>query len=560
MNPVELGVGALRPSIFLTALVAATYATPLLHVVLMPLRLRSLPAVKACKMSGSVEIFLAPIRDTVGLLVLALTASWQIVDMAASKSLPPLFVAVTCAALIASSLYHRFVKTKSLVSLCEFMAKNPTIHPQEFFDYLFCCGGFLSIKLPKSARRLIDPENIDFKKGSEPSKIGMVQKLKGVWTTMMISSLTSLVKKKLGCAVLLNMSGAFASVWASRMAQLINAEVKVEGLNEAGLAPARRIYAFTHKSFFDFIFAPLVPISVSLRENSGALKPVPSFLLAANHFKRNFIFSRVFGIGRAAQNLGMIFVERNGRQSCARDAAILGARKLAEEGLDVALFPQGTRARPYCGLKGIPSDAGYYTVGSSARVGEDGKHLKRGISYIACETALMLGEKSPWRIEIVPVAIQGTANICPRKSSVIHRDVSVRLCVGEPIEIEAQNCAPLFDSSMPSESSKYAFAEILVRRIDAALTAASKVHAELERRFFRDVRGLCDAHEFDEIAIAMKSWRGDDTLVHAVLDVIYSCPQKEQRKLAGELIFLLQNFAERDEIVAFKKKAAALLV
>jgi hypothetical protein len=117
----------------------------------------------------------------------------------------------------------------------------------------------------------------------------------------------------------------------------------------------------------------------------------------------------------------------------------------------------------------------------------------------------------------------------------------------------------LFSGVLSSEKSKEAFACTVINRVDDALKSASKIHAELERRFFRDVRSLCDPLKFDEVAVAMKSWRGDDYLVHSIIDIIYTCKTDEQRKLAGKLIYMLLNFAERSEILEFRKTAAKLL-
>lgn len=559
MNSHDLGLLLWNPSLPVIIIVAITYATPVVHILLKPFKLRSTFAIKTCKLSGISEIIIAPIRDSVGLFILSLAAASNLINLANAKNVSSLIIAIICMALIAASFVHRFIRTRSLLALCEFAGGNPEMHPQDFFDYIFCCYGFLQIKLPQKAARTIDLANIDFRTEKESSPLKRTEKILGAWTTMRMTSLVTLVRKRLGFEALRNISPALTCIWASRTAQIIESSLTIEGLAAHGLHPCKRIYIFTHKSFFDFIFAPLVPISLALREKNCP-RTLPSFIVAAGHFRRNPIFTYVFGIGKAARNLNMLFVERTGKKKTARDATINAARMIVDEGQDIALFPQGARALPYYPLNGgLRSDAGYYTVGSKERIGAYGKQLKSGLGFICAEAIRMLGENSKWRIEIIPVAISGTANACPRDSMKIFKNVSLKLTLGEPIELIPENSSALFSSATSSEKSKEDFARTIIKRADTALKSAAKIHAELERRFFRDVRSLCDALKFDEVAVAMKSWRGDDYLVHSIIDIIYTCPTKEQRPLVGKLIYMLLNFAERNEILEFKKTAAKLL-
>jgi hypothetical protein len=92
-----------------------------------------------------------------------------------------------------------------------------------------------------------------------------------------------------------------------------------------------------------------------------------------------------------------------------------------------------------------------------------------------------------------------------------------------------------------------------------ALKTLLRVHAMLERRFFEDLRGILSALELEEISLAVKPWRGNDFLLHAILDAIYACPIAARRALLHELARLLINFAPREDLLAFKGRVANTL-
>jgi hypothetical protein len=98
--------------------------------------------------------------------------------------------------------------------------------------------------------------------------------------------------------------------------------------------------------------------------------------------------------------------------------------------------------------------------------------------------------------------------------------------------------------------------EKLHRQIDNNLKAVWGVHANLERRFFKDMRRIASSPEIEEMSIALKPWRNDDYLVHAILDCIYTCPAALRWELLGKLIYLIRNFASREELLEFKGEVA----
>ncbi|MBT3180922.1 MAG: 1-acyl-sn-glycerol-3-phosphate acyltransferase, partial [Deltaproteobacteria bacterium] len=352
---------------------------------------------------------------------------------------------------------------------------------------------------------------------------------------------------------------SIATIWATRILQLIEGKLCIEGLEKLHGKNSHTIFLFTHKSFLDFLIASLVPIITAMRSNSK--RRVPLFLLAMDHFKKNFILYRVIGIGKIAEALGMIFVNRSDSGNKDRATAVIesATKKLIYEDVDLAIFPQGTRVYPYPPQTDEPYEAGYYTVGSKDRLCSDGGHLKKGASFIATDVALSLassGDSKP--LKIVPVAIGGTAKACPRGKMRINSGIELRLTIGDPILLTASSVEDITKSDSDKfESDRIEFATKLHNRIDSSLKDASKIHSELERRFFKDTHDMLDPLQMDEVALAMKTWRGDDYLVHAILDCIYTCPKKIWRQLLGELTHNMLNFTDRNGLLDFKGKVAS---
>ena len=290
----------------------------------------------------------------------------------------------------------------------------------------------------------------------------------------------------------------------------------------------------------------------------------PSFLLAKDHFRDNPLYYRILGIGKAAAALGMIFVERGEGGSAGRARRVVweAAEKLVGEGMELGIYPQGTRAASCVGAEGKRLDSAYYTVGSPERIKRDGAHLKKGAAFIATESAMEIAAAgAEEELKIVPVAIRGTGIACPRGSRRVMAGVPLRLVVGEPISLSRDAVAGLKspeqdEPSCEAEERYFEFAHHLHHRIDTALKTAAQVHGTLERRFFEDIRDMLGAHELEEISLALKPWRGEDCLLHAVLDAVYACPPTEWRRLLGELTHLMLGFAPREEILAFKGRVA----
>ncbi len=552
--------------LWMLPVLGALYLVPILRVVGYPLQYGGRIFMRINRLFGRWEHLVMLPRDTIITCYLVGGIIWHAFVPATSMSeLMHAATALVAALLIGVGAMQSAFRRRGHVELLKFVGRNPSIHPQEFYDYLLCASGIIRHVLPDRPSRTIDHMNMDFLNGRQRSWISVIAKLNGLWSTAWIARLLVTARNCTSDEELSAAGRALAFTWAARIAQLAKARVTVEGLEKLIPGRAAEIYLFTHMSFIDFALAPIAfARSHGLEEEEEECHRVPIFLLAKDHFRDNPLYYQILGIGKAAEVLDMIFVQRNKNSGLgrAKEIARQASKKLVEGCEGLAIFPQGTRAAPYVDRNGRRLDSGYYTVGSRERIKRDGAHLKKGAAHIATETALALAAQgSDMEVRLVPVAISGTGIACPRGTSNVLANVHMSLCIGETIVIHPSGLEGISspEGSMPTnkqEDAYFDFVRKLHHRIDVSLKTAAHVHANLERRFFEDIRDMLGAIQQEEIAVAIKPWRGDDYLFYAILDAIYACPPAKWRALHGELIHLLLNFAPRSELLAFKARIA----
>lgn len=536
--------------------VAVLYVVPLLRLVSFPISLGHPLFMFFNKRLGLFEHAVSWFRDTVIVAYLFLFGLWQLSFGVDTAHRGKIIAGVSALALVALSAANRIWKRNARRRLIDFIRRYPLIHPKEFFDHLLCSSGGIRHALPRQPHRLIDPRHLDFRsKGNRWLPFGNI--VSGIWSTMWCAKLSLLALNWKGREFLREVASALSVIWGTRMAQSARAEVIVENAERLNELHGFNIYIFNHGSFLDFAMAPVAMAarnfpSPPAGEGRGEGNCLPRFLVAKDHFLDNPVFHRILGIGRVAEEMGMVFVERKEKEAAARLVVEEAAVKLVREGIDFAIFPQGTRAVPKIAANGERLDAGYYAVGRPARMKRDGDHIKKGAAHIAtCAAIILAEEKIDAGLNVVPIAIKGTSVVAPRGSVRIKSNVTVRLKIGEPIVIYPAEVKGIEDNSGQAYMD---FVRRLHERIDHELKSVVGVHADLERRFFEDMRMVAGPFDIEEMAIAMKPWRGDDYLVHAILDCIYACRPNDWYSLLGRLMYLIRSDASRDKLLAFKSE------
>lgn len=536
--------------------IGALYLIPLLRLITFPINNAHPVAMFFNRRLGQYEHTVAWFRDTFVVAYLFLAALWHIFIGADIGQWEHIVLGIVCFGFIMLSMANYYWKRNGRRRILDFMCCNPTVHPKEFIDHYLCMAGGVRHILPQKTSNTIDPSHLDFR-SPRRQRIGISKLFSGMWRIITLARLTSLALNWKGKEYFMDVSSSAMLILSSLVAQVAYAEIIVEGVEYLADLDGFNIYLFNHLSFLDFMIAPLA-LGVKSKCVESKVNTMPRFLLAKSHFLDNPILYRVLQMGRFCKEAGMVFVERREKESAAKAAAQDAAEKLVRDGIDFAIYPQGTRARGRVGPNGERIDGGYYAVGTLARLKRDGDHLKKGAAHIATEAALLLKEKGiEANINLIPVALKGTGIVAPKGSMRIKPNVTIRMRVGEPIIVKKEDIEEIENSESPTYTD---FARNLHHRIDVALKSTLAIHGELERRFFEDMRTLVEPLDIEEMSIAMKQWRQDDYLVHAILDCIYTCKPKYWRSLLGGLIYLIKNDAARDELLAFKGEVAEKLV
>ncbi len=550
-----------QPRIEIFIATAVFFIIPFVRILTYSITFHGWFAVYANFASGIFEEFTAPLRGIFGIPYLALGIVWLIILSYSTAENAYAIEAAVFAVLIAAHFIFSKIKKIEKIACAVYLEDNPEIDPDLFYKLLLSSQGLFRVRVSGKPIKAVNLCAPDFSSSRPMKRLPISAYIVGAWSMMKLARLTALLSRELDREEVDKIAPSISSVFATRILKLIRGRLSFEGIDGIQKDSCPNIFLFTHKSFLDFVVAPILPLAMAVKNNSE--RKLPLFLMAEDHFKRNPLFHSIFGIGMAAEALGMIFVKRGKRGGREEAMAIskIASERIIRDGSDLAIFPQGTRALPYASTQMTQFDAGYYTVGPKARMKKYGAHLKKGAAFITVEALLEAAksEKS-FHVRLIPIAISGTALACPKGRSAIRPNISIKLSAGTPIVRTTASVDEMKHlSGQELQSKKEHCAAIIMEMIDSELKGASKVHAELERRFTRDISEMLDSLGFDEIALAMKSWRGEDYLVHSILDCIYTCKHKLWRQLTGELVHHMQNFSERDELQKFKEKVVDLI-
>ncbi|MBU4485259.1 1-acyl-sn-glycerol-3-phosphate acyltransferase, partial [bacterium] len=432
-------------------------------------------------------------------------------------------------------------------------------NPRVFFRYYHLVFSPFVIPLPKSVLA-IDPINIQFKTG-RVHKRTIKPIIPGFFSTLLLVRLLTKAQRWKGTKYARRLGDKLLEVWGLQIAQLANLNIQTKGIEKLNKLDGKNIVLFNHKSYMDFAIGHLPFFAVSLKDNREFRL---RFLAAKDHFIDNFFFKRILGIGKAAEMMGAIFVDRKrkkeGKAKLAIDEAV---KKLISEDIDIAIYPQGTRSWKHTGVRGERLDAGYYAVGNVDRLKKEGDHLKKGAAYLATIAAMKMAELGECKINLIPVGIEGIAIVCPKHAIKIQTETSINIVIGDPIVVQSKDVKNIKQDSnrwpgKTKENSKYhQFVDKLHKKIDDSFREILKVHARLERRFFMDIQQFMSLHDQEDVHFAMKQWhKTGDNLIYVILDYIYACSPKHWRGFMGELAHSLMENAKRSEYENLRNKIA----
>lgn len=520
----------------LLTLLFSIYAIPISRLALF-----FIPAIDSCSLRkinsliGRLEWLIRPWRDSIVLLGLLFLTARGIYD---GILFPTVYYGVSTAVSIFSILRFKFFVRK----MAEFAKNNRFVHPKEFFECYYSGFGIFPTKLPKEAKNIINPLNCSFKKGRSSKRLW--PSVAGVFNTASLGKIITSAFNWRGAEYARRVAQNIFIIWGARSAYLGNLSVKTEGIERLGNLKGKFIFAFNHKSYLDFALGTFaIPGMFNFR-----------YLAARDHFLDNrFLY---FIMGRAMQVIGTIFVDRKNKESSPKSAAISAAEKLANFDLDIVMFPQGTRAYGNINAEGARLDSGYYTSGTKERLKETGGHIKKGAAHIAVDTAILLKKIEQSIVHIIPVGLVGTGLAAPRKSLTVQTNTEITVKIGQPITIKGTDVGLIERNTFEYKT----FVDDIHKHIDDSLKNLLEIHSLLEKRFFKDIRSLLPAADYEHVAVAMKAWRGKDYLIYTILDCIYAAHPKNWPSLLREISNLLISDAPVGTLLHFRERAVDIMV
>ena len=371
-------VFSLRTEVIVAA--AILFSIPILQVITYPFPLRPRILVILSSLGGRWECITGWLRDWIGIPYLVGTIAWNIYLWLPGAQFYPwnmhAAIIIGAAALIALNEVARSLRKRSLMALVEWVRTNRAMHPNEFYSSYYAAHGPIHQRLPVSPRQTIDPLYIDARTGRSKNKPTVWPALRAVNALMIISKLIVLADKRQGPDYAREAASNLSAIVSAKLVQLSQIEFSIEGIDKLRDLKWPIIYCFNHTSALDFNLIPL--FMLAHRDACGMDMPLlPTFMLARDHFLKNPFLHRVIGLGRAAEIMGMVFVERNkSTRSTAAQAVESSVNALLSGTAPLAIYPQGSRARPTFNANGARMDAGYYTVGSLRRLSRDGGHRR----------------------------------------------------------------------------------------------------------------------------------------------------------------------------------------
>lgn len=402
------------------------------------------------------------------------------------------------------------------LQMTEFMRANPDVHPQEFFDHYYRRLGPLAIPIPEAAANRVSPAHVSYRTGRPPQRTVWIW-IHGAYDTAIFARSAFRALETMGPAYGREVFDVMAALWGSRMLQLFQAELRVRGIEKFGSLSGQIILVFNHKTYLDFVFG-FFALSSARRADGRRLRP--RFIAAKDHLYDNRLVHSGFGIGKLIESVDMVFVDRKGKGKQAIEEA---SRKLADKEIEIAMYPQGTRALANYGAAGERLDAGYYTTGTAEALKKEFGHLKKGCAHLAIDTTRLLKGRVP--VHLVFIGTNGIATIQPKGSYQIQTEGIIDCQIGDVLTLEWSQVKDLDDEARAH------FVDELQGKIDLGLVKALNLHESLRRRFLAELRQrrpLSADQLLKMNRLLTQAEHRKDRTPFKILDRIFALPAEEQ--------------------------------
>jgi len=423
--------------------------------------------------------------------------------------------------------HQRFIFAS--LKIAEFLRTNPRMAPGAFFAWYYQLLGPIPDRLPDPrSQETVDPAWVDFRRPSRSGRSNRLLLLRALWDTAHLAHICLRNLKYLGPESAREIFDCMAALWGKRSLETLGASFRIEGAEKIQALSGSILLSMNHKSHMDFVLTFFALCGVRRPSGRGIR---PRFVTAKDHFVDNIIVYEFLGVGRLIETVDMVFIERR-KVGKGQDTLSQAARFAAEKEIEIAIFPQGTRALPHLDGAGRRLDAGYYTTCPPKGAREERGHLRKGLAYLALDTALRqaeLGRQAP--VHIVNIGIEGTSSMACKGSTKLQTGVEVVFRVGEIQHITPEEVRglrkPEGAARAPGEKRYLQRVNEIHARVDEALAAVSRIREGLAERFLaglRDRLGVAP-QRLEEVRWRVEaSARASDVLFHTV-DRLDACPE-----------------------------------
>lgn len=442
-------------------------------------------------------------------------------------------------ALLSLWTYKRHVATGLMMT--EFMRVNPHVHPAEFFEHYYRHLGPSAVPIPTRAVRTVDPTNISYLTGGRPKQSYWLL-LHGFYDTAIFARSAHKALTTIGQEYGREVFDVMASLWGSRMLQLFRTKLVVEGIEKFHSLSGKIILVFNHKSHLDFVFN-FFGLSSTHLADGRAIRP--RYMAAKDHFVDNKIVYSGLGVGKLIETVDMVFVDRKGK---GKNAVLDACQRLGDKEIEIAMYPQGTRALWNSGPHGERLDAGFYTTGTVNSLKSNLGHLKKGCSFLAIDTAMVVQSKQ-MPVHLVFIGIDGTATLVPKGAFKLQTEGTVKFTVGNiftlnPSDVDGLEKPTSYEALNEGQRCYTALVDRLQIEINRGLASALKLHKKLRARFLEEIRKNNLISRDNLLVInhyLTQSERTDDILPFVILDRIYALPPNEQTVFLKELAHVISE-------------------
>lgn len=430
---------------------------------------------------------------------------------------------------------------KSRLRLIEVLRKNPALHPRVFFKLYEHEAAFGGIPF-HNLKNLLELKlaQADFRRKGRP-QLSVLPLLRLVFDTSLFAKMVLISKEAVGAEYTHEVSDLLASMWGKQALQATASRLCVRGSEKLQGRDGAFLFIFNHKSTVDFMMTYFVFSEICFKTR----KPHPRFIVAKDHFQDNVFIYHAMGLGKGIEAMDMVFIDRKktGKGHLNLQEA---ARTMIEKDIDIAIYPQGTRAPGNLDRVGKRRDAGYYTTFRKHDPFGTLSHLKKGTGYLIFDILAELTKQNrSENLNLVFVGINGAATTLPRESIQVQTENTIEFLFGDVVELQAKDLGPDFLKERDEFSQK------MNLLIDQKLKEAIHLHESLKKRYLTDLTGCFrfEEEKMDMVSKNLDQISSKSDVVYQILDRLYALPSE---KWNGYLSQLSQILLAKPELSRFE--------